>query len=285
MQTTEAHPHAADPKSDTFRNYVDSQRQSVVEDHYRSMRQFQTLDYVKRMKEHFGRFDKAEMTIMEAMMEMDQFVDNSDPDTELPNIVHMFQTAESLKAAGEEDWMQLTGLIHDLGKILYRFGAGAADGQDGKGGAQWGIAGDTFVVGCKLPDCLVFPEFNSLHPDMQNPEYNTECGIYQPNAGMHNLLYAFGHDEYMYMVLKNHKDCTLPQNAFDVIRFHSLYPWHSGGAYTHFMSEEDEKRLEVVRRFQKHDLYTKHSQRPNVDELMSYYQGLIDKYIPGKLKW
>jgi len=285
MQTTETHPHAAEPKADAFRNYVDSERQSVVEHHYRSMRQFQTVDYVKRMREHFGRFDKAEMTIVEAMMEMDKFVDNSDPDTELPNIVHMFQTAESLKAAGEEDWMQLTGLIHDLGKILYRFGAGAADGQDGKGGDQWGIAGDTFVVGCKLPDCLVFPAFNALSPDMLNPEYNTEYGIYQPHAGIHNLMFAFGHDEYMYMVLKNHKECTLPEGALDVIRLHSLYPWHAGGAYTHLMAEGDEKRLEVVRRFQKHDLYTKHSERPNVDELMSYYQGLIDKYVPGKLKW
>jgi hypothetical protein len=72
--------------------------------------------------------------------------------------------------------------------------------QDGKGGDQWGIAGDTFVVGCRLPDSLVFPGFNPLNPDMQNPEYNTESGVYEPNCGMHNLLYAFGHDEYMYMV-------------------------------------------------------------------------------------
>jgi len=285
MQVQEVHPHAAEPKPEGFRNYVDSERQSVVEHHYRSMRLFQNVDYVKRMREHFGRFDKAEMTIWEAMQEMDKFIDNSDPDTELPNIVHMFQTAESLKATGEDEWMQLTGLIHDLGKILYLFGVGAADGQDGKGGDQWGISGDTFVVGCKLPESLVFPEFNGLNPDMQNPEYNTENGIYQPQCGMHNLLFAFGHDEYMHMVLKNHKECTLPESAFDVIRFHSLYPWHAGGAYKHFMAEGDEDRLEVVRRFQKHDLYTKHSTRPDVEELKQYYTALIDKYIPGKLKW
>jgi inositol oxygenase len=90
MQTTDSHPHATDP-NDTFRNYVDSKRQAVVEHHYRSMRLNQTVDYVKRMREHFGRFDKTEMTIWEAMLQMDQFIDNSDPDTELPNIVHMFQ--------------------------------------------------------------------------------------------------------------------------------------------------------------------------------------------------
>jgi inositol oxygenase len=285
MQTVEKHAHVADPKDETFRNYVDSQRQAIVEHHYRCMRQYQTVDYVKRMIDHFGRFDKAELTIWEAMLEMDKFIDNSDPDTELPNIVHMFQTAESLKAAGEDEWMQLTGLIHDLGKILYLFGRGAEDGQDGKGGDQWGIAGDTFVVGCQLPSSLVFPEFNSLHPDMKNPEYNTENGIYQPHCGMHNLMYAFGHDEYMYMVLKNHKECTLPQAALDVVRFHSLYCWHAGGAYRQFMTEADEARLEVVRRFQKHDLYTKHSEKPDVEALKAYYTALIDKYIPGKLKW
>jgi inositol oxygenase len=51
------------------------------------------------------------------------------------------------------------------------------------------------------------------------------------------------------------------------------------------MAEGDEKRLDVVRRFQKHDLYTKHGTRPDVEELKAYYTALINKYIPGKLKW
>lgn len=33
------------------------------------------------------------------------------------------------------------------------------------------------------------------------------------------------------------------------------------------------------------DLYTKSDSVPNIDELMPYYQSLIDKYIPGTIRW
>ncbi len=68
-------------------------------------------------------------------------------------------------------------------------------------GDQWALGGDTWVVGCKLPPCTVFPEFNALNPDETNPLYNTENGIYQPGCGMQNLKYAFGHDEYLYRMV------------------------------------------------------------------------------------
>jgi len=35
----------------------------------------------------------------------------------------------------------------------------------------------------------------------------------------------------------------------------------------------------------KFDLYTKSSGVPDIETLKPYYQGLIDKYIPGKLQW
>ena len=50
------------------------------------------------------------------------FVDLSDPDINLTNHQHLFQTAEGLRKDGFPDWMQLVGLIHDLGKIIYRVG-------------------------------------------------------------------------------------------------------------------------------------------------------------------
>jgi len=271
---------AAEP----FRNYVDSERQDTVKTHYKLMREHQTLEYVLRMKEKYSKFENGEMSILEAIDVLGDFVDASDPDTEFPNVFHLYQTAEGLRAAGEPDWMQLTGLLHDLGKLLCRNQCGA-DGQGGSNGEQWGVTGDTFVVGCKIPNGTVFPEFNGLNPDMKNPAYNTENGIYAPGCGLNNVHLAFGHDEYLYMVLKNHKDCTLPQASLDAIRFHSFYPWHNAGEYTQFMCEDDQKMLQAVRQFQKHDLYTKHGVQPNVEELKPYYSALIDKYVPGKLKW
>ena len=45
----------------------------------------------------------------------------------------------------EEDWFQLVGLIHDLGKIMAFYDA-----------PQWAVVGDTFPVGCK-PQVSSFP--------------------------------------------------------------------------------------------------------------------------------
>ena len=47
-------------------------------------------------------------------------VDESDPDIDLPNSVHAFQTAERIRAEHpDKEWFQLTGLIHDLGKVIF----------------------------------------------------------------------------------------------------------------------------------------------------------------------
>lgn len=46
----------------------------------------------------------------------------SDPDVSLPNLVHLYQTAEGVREMGLPDWMQLTGLLHDLGKVIYKRG-------------------------------------------------------------------------------------------------------------------------------------------------------------------
>jgi inositol oxygenase len=47
-------------------------------------------------------------------------VDRSDPDLSLPNVDHLLQTAERARALGEPDWMVLTCLIHDIGKVSGR---------------------------------------------------------------------------------------------------------------------------------------------------------------------
>lgn len=63
-------------------------------------------------------FDKFEMTIMEALESLNDLVDESDPDVNIPNIVHAYQTAERIRAIHPEiDWFHLVGLVHDLGKV------------------------------------------------------------------------------------------------------------------------------------------------------------------------
>lgn len=63
------------------------------------------------------------MTIRAALEKLNDLIDESDPDTTLPNIVHAFQTAERAREEfPEHDWLHLTGLIHDLGKVMAFYG-------------------------------------------------------------------------------------------------------------------------------------------------------------------
>jgi inositol oxygenase len=196
----------------------------------------------------------------------------------------LLQTAEGIRSAGKPDWMQLVGLSHDMGKIQYLWGR-PEDGQEGTAtGDQWALGGDTWVVGCTIPDTVVFPEFNKLNKDMQDERYNTKYGIYEPKCGLDNLKFAWGHDEYMYRMLKFNK-VSIPEAGLQMVRLHSAYPWHWKGEYDHFMAEGDEKTKEWVLDFNKFDLYTKADTRPDPEKLRPYYQALIDKYMPGKLWW
>lgn len=257
-----------------------------VRKHYAAMRKNQCVAFVQRMEAKWCAFDKARMTIWEAFEAMEDFVDASDPDTTAPNLEHMLQTAETLRSAGHPRWLQLTGLLHDLGKIMYRWGD-AEDGQDGKSddGPQWALGGDTWVVGAPLPsEAMIFPEYNALNPDVNHPEYGKGTGIYSKGCGLANLKFAWGHDEYMYRMLK-HNAPDFPKLGLAVIRYHSCYPLHSGGAYQEFLAPGDEEVLTWVRIFQAHDLYSKADAPPKLEELKPYYQELIDEFCPGIMSW
>lgn len=276
-----------------FRNYESSPRHKVVENHYRLMRSNQTVAFVDRMHEKYSFKDgktRARMTFREAFKALESYVDCSDPDVSLPNMIHMLQTAEAIRKKGLPDWFQLVGLIHDCGKIMFCLGGVAEDGQEGTAtGPQWALGGDTWVVGCKIPDSCVFPHFNDLNPDNQDPIYSTTNGIYSEKCGLNNLKFAYGHDEYLYqMVIAN--ETTIPKEGLAMLRFHSAYPWHTGGAYRQFHAEGDDDLLKWVLEFNKYDLYTKDEaglDQP-VEVLWEYYQGIIDKYFPNEgkgLRW
>ena len=49
------------------------------------------------------------------------------------------------KAHPDKDWFQVTGLIHDIGKIMALYGE-----------PQWCVVGDTFPVGCAPAKSIVF---------------------------------------------------------------------------------------------------------------------------------
>lgn len=232
-----------------------------------------------------GKLGSVRMSMWDALDLLSNFVDVSDPDVSLPNIVHAFQTAEGLREARMPDWLQLTGLIHDLGKMIYTRGCDV----DGTSiASQWSIVGDTWVVGCRMPEDIIFPEFNQLSPDQLHSERGTELGIYEPGCGLDSVMCAYGHDEYMYEVLRQNKGVTLPKEALYIVRYHSLYPWHNKDCYSQLESDFDRSMKGWVKLFNQHDLYTKRDQlysESELQELRRYYTSLADKYLPPMLDW
>ncbi len=257
-----------------FRNYDIVSYQ--VKENYKLARTYQTLDFVNKMKQKFSKFN-IKMNIWEILEKLNNLTDVSDPDISHPNLYHAIQTAEMIKKDNHPDWMQLIGLIHDLGKIMY------LKGNDSEGTGikkQWAMVGDTFVVGCKLPDQIIFPEFNDLNPDMSNKLYNTKYGIYKPNCGLDNLHCSWGHDEYLYQILMNPKNSnTLPEEALYIARFHSLYSYHDKHEYFHFKSEKDNKLFPILKIFNQYDLYSKSDYIFSIEDLKPYYVNLINKYF------
>lgn len=262
-----------------FRNYNDSNRQERVSLFYNLNHSNQTLEFSKKKKQEICKLEMKEMSIWEACLLLNELVDDSDPDTEQVQIIHLLQTAESIRKqwpSSEYDWFHLVGFIHDLGKILSH--------PSLHNEPQWAVVGDTFPLGCKFDEKIVFYEFFDKNEDSMNPIYNTKLGIYSEGIGLENIQFSWGHDEYLYQVCKLNKS-TLPEVGLNVIRYHSFYSWHQGGSYTYLMNEEDKETLKWVQEFQKHDLYSKLPEKPNMDELLPYYKGLMEKYFPPVMKW
>ncbi len=256
-------------KEHVFRDYAAEVRPSVKE-FYRLNHTHQTLDFIKGKKAEYCRLNHREMSVWEAMDFLNTLVDDSDPDTDCTQIEHLMQTSEAIRADGHPRWFILTGLLHDLGKILCLYGE-----------PQWAVVGDTFPAGCKYSDKIVFPEFFRDNPDYLVPEYQTKNGIYEEGGGLENVHISFGHDEYLYHVMKDY----LPMEALYMVRYHSFYSWHREGDYEHLTNAQDREMLKWVKAFNPYDLYSKTATKPNVEALRPYYEELIAEFFPAKIRW
>jgi len=267
---------------DDFRNYEDSKRQDIVQKTYHTMHTNQTVEFVQQQREEWLKLDKGTYTLMEMIELLDNLIDDSDPDVDMPNSIHDFQTAERIRQQWpDHDWFHLVGLLHDIGKVL------ALPQVAGKSTLeQWAVVGDTFPVGCApANECVFGTKSFEDNPDVKHPVYGTKFGIYEPNCGITNLTMSWGHDEYMYWVLKKN-GCTIPEEGLNMIRFHSFYPWHESRAYTHLEAPEDAEMLKWVKEFNKFDLYSKGDELPDVGKIIPYYKSLMEKYnVGGKLRW
>merc|ERR1711935_570046 len=210
------------PEGKEFRTYdVDSTDfiQERVRRTYYTMHTKQTVEFVEKRKEKWLKYNHVEATIMEALEKLNDLVDESDPDIDLPN----------------KEWFQLTGLIHDLGKIMAFYDE-----------PQWAVVGDTFPVGCAPQESIVYGKQSFKdNPDLAESKYSSKYGIYEPNCGLEKVTMSWGHDEYLYQVLINH-GATIPEEGLAMIRYHSFYPWHTGGDYEHLTTEKDKEMMKWV---------------------------------------
>src|SRR5438094_4166909 len=193
-----------------YRNYRADAKPTVTEC-YRQNHAHQTLDFVLKRKEEYCGLKRGKKSIWEMAEYLNTLVDESDPDTDLTQIEHLLQTSEAIRKDGHPRWFILTGFVHDLGKVLCLYGE-----------PQWAVVGDTFPVGCAYSDKIVFHQLFADNPDSREPKYQTRTGIYSEGCGLENVHLSWGHDEYLYHVVKDY----LPPEALYMIRYHSFYPTH-----------------------------------------------------------
>lgn len=266
-----------------FRNYTitddlttsERKRLEKIHETYRNQRSCISFSFNRYLIDKYCQF-QTRSSFWSLFSLLDNITDLSDPDTSLPNSIHALQTAEAIRLDTTREWpewLPLIGLIHDMGKILYLNGCD----EDGTSRTtQWALVGDTFITGAPLPDSLVLAEYNLLNSDHAN-------GVMMypvDGCGLRNTSIAFGHDEYMYQLLVANKH-KMPVEAEYIVRYHSLYAWHSSNAYDYLQDVEDSKMKKIVKEFNNFDLYTKNDSLPrewNYD-LRTYYSGLVKKYI------
>lgn len=256
-------------KREEFRNYEATTKPQVRE-FYRLNHKYQTVDFVRAKRADYLRLNRKKLGLWDGLEFLNTLVDDSDPDTSLAQIEHLLQTAEAIRKDGHPRWFVLVGLLHDFGKVLCLFGE-----------PQWAVVGDTFPVGCQFAKEIVFYDFLKENPDYNDPRYNSRLGIYEEHYGLDEVLLSWGHDEYMYHVVKDY----LPLEALYMIRYHSFYPWHRERAYDFLTNDQDRKMLEAVRKFNPYDLYTKAAERPDVNELTDFYNDLWKEFLRPKLSF
>lgn len=313
-----------------FRNYSDSQFQDRVQRTYHAMHKHQSVAFVQRMKAKYTGLKHRAMDVYEVFKLLESVIDESDPDNDLPQIEHAYQTAEaaanrfvrnrtemkdtsfikglfrdseweSLPEARRQQyegqtlqsfyshiqdwsWLPLTGFIHDMGKVMLLPAFGEIE--------QWCVVGDTYPVGVPFSEVNVFYDNGFYKESEDYPQHSvttgTTFGSYPRACGFDQLDMSWGHDEYIYHVMKQGSE--LPEESLYLLRYHSFYPWHTPQTgmmgYQELASEKDWHLLPLLKAFQKADLYSKLPELPSKEMLESKYKALIDNYIPSqKIHW
>ena len=273
ISASESEKLAIDNKGKKFRDY-DSAPDHVIR-FYKEHHAQQTYEFAKTKSQFYGQLKQGQSTAWDMLERLDKINDTSDPDINLSQMEHAYQVAENMKAAGVSEAMIVAGLIHDMGKALIFWGE-----------PQWAVVGDTYPVGLRFSETIV--QFDALknNPDNQIEKYQSDYGIYHPGIGIDNVMMTWGHDEYLYQILKSQS--RLSEEALFAIRYHSCYPLHRAKEprYLALLNNQDRKYMDAVELLNSHDLYSKSDSTSRLSaKTKSDYRELVEYYVPGKLNW
>lgn len=254
----------------TFRAYVPG---SAPWQAYRARITGLTYETTQALRARFLANRSLPMTIAQAMAYYDDIVDESDPDlAREPQIKHAVQCALGARASGLPEWAIAVGFIHDVGKLLIKFGL-----------PQAFVVGDEWPVGCAPSEKIVCSGFFAENADTRHPVYGTKLGIYETGCGLDNVIMSFGHDEYLYRVLADavaDGGCSLPPEALHPVRYHSAYVIHTDGAYPYLLNERDRRWMPILHKFRDHiDLYTKRQDPGRIADHLPGIWDIVHRYI------
>lgn len=247
-----------------YRNYNNTKKQflSSVEDLYSKMYSEQSYKKKKYFSNNL-KFNKP-YYISEIIPYLNLVIDSSDPDIDLPQIYHGYQTAENIKNNYIENHINLKdisikslfnnnewNLLDEKYKQLYNqniynlynhildwswlpliglihdLGKILVLNDFGNYSEHFSV-GDIYPLGCSFSESNIYYEknYHQKSEDFKNINYNTKLGIYKENIGFENIEMTFSHDFYLSEVL-NKSIHNLPEEAIYIIRFHSFYAWHT----------------------------------------------------------
>ena len=149
-----------------------------------------------KQKDYVNKLPKNKKSIKGILNELNNFVDPSDPDVNEDNIYHAYETAEMIRKDYPLDYpldleLQITGLIHDLGKRIYTFHYFYDK--------PWSVVGDIYPVGCKFSNKIICSKFLKV------------IRMFLMNIIRFHSFYAW-HTDGEYKYFENDKDKTLLKN-------------------------------------------------------------------------
>jgi inositol oxygenase len=300
-----------------FRNYTELSNNDItkVSKTYKDMLENHTIKYAISMNDKYTNGPYQNLDIWKVINLLDDIVDESDPDNDLPQIVHSYQTGESIlnryfNDIGEfknnyikclftnEEWNNLPEIYQDeydttlnnyykhiedwswfpLIGFIHDLGKVMLLREWGSL-PQWAVVGDTFPVGIELSESYIM--FESMYHN-NNDSINGNMNIYTENCGFNKVIFNWSHDEYIASFTERN-GFGFPLEAIYILRYHSFYSWHTPRnlerGYTNLANIKDWKMLPLLKAFQKADLYSKMRTIPNINEIKYKYDDLIKKYF------